>query len=39
MLPFSLQSIQSDSSISGEGNTNAKASLTRVLKFAVRELP
>ena len=36
-LFFSLRQIQSDSSISGEGNTHAKTSLTRALKVAVSE--
>lgn len=37
ILIFSLWSIQSDSSINGEGNTHAKTSLTRALKVAMRE--
>lgn len=39
MLIFSLWSIQSDSSVTEEGNTHAKASLTRALKVAMRKSP
>lgn len=36
---FSLWSIQSGSSVSEEGNTHAKTSLTRALKVAMRKSP
>lgn len=39
ILIFSLWSIQSGSSVSEEGNTHAKTSLTRALKVAMRKSP